>query len=99
MPGQGAVDRGRAAPQGRGRAAPAEAAAARIRTKSVRTGVDPSDGMRVLVTRYSPYKVRGLAYEQWCTAVAPSGALLRRYKKGEISRGAFDHGLWALNVT
>ena len=91
MPGQGTGGRGRAAPQGRGGGAPAGAEAARIRTKSVRTGADPSDGMRVLVTRYSPYKVRGLAYEQWCTAVAPSGALLRRYKKGEIGRGAFDH--------
>ena len=76
---------------GRGRAAPAPAAAARIRTKSVRTGADRSDGMRVLVTRYSPYKVRGLAYDQWCTTLAPSGALLRRYRRGEISRGAFDH--------
>ena len=91
MSGQGAGGRGGAAPRGRGQAAPAVAAAARIRTKSVRTAADTTDGMRVLVTRYSPYKVRGLAYEQWCTHLAPSGTLLRRYKKGEIGRGAFDH--------
>lgn len=78
-----------AVPQGPRQTTPSTAC--RIRTKSVRTGKENSDGMRVLVTRYSPYKVRGLAYEQWCTALAPSGALLRRYKKGEIGRGAFSH--------
>lgn len=47
--------------------------------------------MRVLVTRYSPYKVKNLAHDQWCINLAPSGKLLRRYKRGEISRGAFAH--------
>lgn len=79
----------RAAPRKPRQAAPSTAG--RIRTKSVRTGKEGSDGMRVLVTRYSPYKVKDLAHDQWCINLAPSGALLRRYRKGEISRGAFDH--------
>ena len=48
-----------------------------------------SDGLRVLVTRHAPYKVKKEAYDRWCADMAPGSALLRRYRRGEISREGF----------
>ena len=78
------------------KAAPA-AAVPPIRTKGVRAPREKSDGLRVLVARHVPYKVKKSSYDEWCPDLAPSAALLRRYRRGEIGREGFDreymHGL------
>lgn len=71
------------------KAAPA-AAVPSIRTKGVRAPREKSDGLRVLVTRHVPYRVKNDSYDEWCSDLAPSSALLRRYRRGEISREGFD---------
>ena len=60
-----------------------------VMTKGVRVTPRASDGLRVLVTRHMPYRVKKEAYDMWCTDLAPSSALLRRYRRGEISREGF----------
>lgn len=61
-----------------------------IRTKGVRVQRAKSDGLRVLVARHAPYKVKKEAYDRWCADLAPSGGLLRRYRRGEIAREGFQ---------
>lgn len=61
-----------------------------IQTKGVRTPRAESDGLRVLVTRHAPHKVKKSSYDEWASDLAPSGALLRRYRRGEIGREGFD---------
>ena len=46
--------------------------------------------MRVLVTRHAPYRIKKTAYDEWCVDLAPSGGLLRRYRRGEIGREGFE---------
>lgn len=79
------------APAGnKAKAAPVAAAVPPIRTRGVRTQREKSDGLRVLVTRHVPYKVKKASYDEWCSDLAPSSALLRRYRRGEIGREGFD---------
>lgn len=61
-----------------------------IRTKDVRAPRAESDGLRVLVTRHAPYRVKKSSYDQWCGDLAPSSRLVRRYRRGEIGRVGFD---------
>ena len=61
-----------------------------VRTKGVRSPRAESDGLRVLVTRHSPYKVKKESYDEWRGDLAPSRGLLRRYRRGEIGREGFD---------
>ena len=61
-----------------------------IRAKGVRTRRAKSDGLRVLVTRHAPYKVKKSSYDEWYSDLAPSSALLRRHQRGEIGREGFD---------
>lgn len=89
---QGKARRKAAAPAGsraKG-AAPATAAVQpAIRAKGVRTRRAGSDGLRVLVTRHAPYKVKKSSYDEWHSDLAPSSALLRRHRRGEIGHEGF----------
>lgn len=91
---QGKAQRRAAAPAGSRAegAAPAAAAAAppAIRAKGVRTQRAETDGLRVLVTRHAPYKVKKSSYDEWYSDLAPSSALLRRHRRGEIGHEGFS---------
>jgi uncharacterized protein YeaO (DUF488 family) len=55
---------------------------ANVRTKSVYDAPEPSDGRRVLVTRYWPRGVSKTAVDEYARALSPSADLLRAYKDG-----------------
>jgi uncharacterized protein YeaO (DUF488 family) len=63
--------------------------AANVRTKSVYDPADPSDGRRVLVTRYWPRGIRRAAADEYVAALSPSRELLQAFKAGQVEWPAF----------
>ena len=55
-----------------------------IRTKSVYSPPDPSDGMRILTTQYWPRGIPKTAVDEYVRALGPSRELLHAFKRGEI---------------
>ena len=60
-----------------------------VSTTSVYKPEIDGGGRRILVTRYYPRGVRRSHFDDWIRALAPSAALLRAYKGGEIAEGEF----------
>jgi uncharacterized protein YeaO (DUF488 family) len=63
-----------------------------IKTKSVYDSAEPSDGIRVLVTRFHPRKKgfkKGIGYDIWLKALSPPKELLKAYRKREITQDKF----------
>ncbi len=60
-----------------------------VRTKSVYDAPSGEDGRRVLVTQYWPRGVPRARVDEYVRAVAPSRALVRAYKDGQIDWPAF----------
>ena len=56
-----------------------------LKTKSIYAAPDTSDGVRVLVTRFWPRGVRRGTVDEWCRELAPSAALLKRYRGMGVS--------------
>ena len=61
-----------------------------VRTKSIYAPVEPSDGRRILVTRYHPRGVRRTKYDEWDRSLAPSAGLLKSHKSGDIGWDDFE---------
>jgi uncharacterized protein YeaO (DUF488 family) len=59
--------------------------AANVRTKSVYDPADPSDGRRVLVTRYWPRGIPRAAVDEYVRKLGPSRELLHAFKRGVIA--------------
>ena len=51
-----------------------------VKTKSIYAPAEPSDGRRILVTRYHPRGVRRTRYDEWDRSLAPSARLLKKYR-------------------
>jgi uncharacterized protein YeaO (DUF488 family) len=64
----------------------------RLRAKSVYDPPEPSDGSRVLATRYWPRGVPKAAADEYVRALSPSEELLRSFKEGRIDWWAFRKG-------
>ena len=62
---------------------------ARVRIKSVYEPADPSDGRRVLATRYWPRGIRKTAVDEYARKLAPSREILHAFKRGEIGWESF----------
>ena len=58
---------------------------AMLKTKSIYAESGPGDGVRVLVTRFWPRGVRKGAVNEWRRELAPSAALLKRYRSMGMS--------------
>lgn len=56
-----------------------------IRTKSVYSPAEPTDGRRVLTTRYWPRGIPKRAAHEYVSSLGPSRDLLHGFKRGEIS--------------
>lgn len=56
-----------------------------LKTKPIYASADPSDGQRVLVTRFYPRGIKREHFDDWMRELAPSPALLRLYKQGRIT--------------
>ncbi len=58
-----------------------------VKTKSVYDPVEPSDGQRILVSRYRPRGIpkERLCLTEWRRELAPSKELLREWKSKRIS--------------
>lgn len=61
-----------------------------LKTKSIYASSDPSDGARVLVTRFYPRGVKRERFHEWRRELAPSVKLLKQYKAMEISEVEFE---------
>ena len=61
-----------------------------IKTKSIYETAGKFDGWRILVTRYHPRGTRRQAYDAWARSLAPSAALLRKYKNGDVQWPEFE---------
>lgn len=61
-----------------------------IKTKSIYEAAGKSDGWRILVTRYHPRGVKRQWYDAWVRSLAPSAALLKRYKGGDVQWPEFE---------
>ena len=61
-----------------------------LKTKSIYASSDPSDGERVLVTRFYPRGVKRERFHEWRRELAPSVKLLKQYKAMEISEAEFE---------
>lgn len=55
-----------------------------IKTKSIYEAAGKFDGWRILVTRYHPRGVKRQWYDAWARSLAPSAALLKKYKNGDV---------------
>jgi len=64
-----------------------------IKTKSIYKTSDEQDGLRVLITRFYPRGVKKEHFDVWIRDLAPSQALLKRYKNSEIDWNDFKTGL------
>jgi len=60
-----------------------------LRTKSMRSPVEATDGLRVLVARFRGHGVPRGAYDVWMPNLAPSERLLKGFLKGTIGWPAF----------
>ena len=62
----------------------------RIRTKSVYSPADPSDGKRILTTQYWPRGIPRTAVDEYVRALGPSRELLHAFKRGEIDWPTYE---------
>jgi uncharacterized protein YeaO (DUF488 family) len=60
-----------------------------IRTKSIYSPAEPTDGRRVLVTRYWPRGIPKGATHEYVSKLGPSRDLLHGFKRGEIGWDAY----------
>jgi uncharacterized protein YeaO (DUF488 family) len=58
--------------------------AANIRTKSIYETPTPSDGYRVLATRYWPRGISKDSIDAYIAGLAPSRELLHQYRQGQL---------------
>ncbi len=56
-----------------------------LKTKSVYSRIDRSDGLRLLVTRFRGHGLRSNRYHVWMPNLGPSEKLLFRFKSNKIS--------------
>jgi uncharacterized protein YeaO (DUF488 family) len=61
-----------------------------LKTKSVRSPIDPDDGLRVLATRFRGRGMPASRYDVWLPALGPSEELLRKFMGREITWSAFS---------
>ena len=61
-----------------------------IKTKGVYEPVSKGDGVRVLVTRYWPRGVKKEKTDCWMRDLAPSPALIKKWKSGAVVWGVFE---------
>lgn len=60
-----------------------------LKTKSVRTRIDRSDGLRILATRFRGRGLPASRYDVWMPSLGPSESTLRATQKGTISWAQF----------
>ena len=60
-----------------------------LKTKSIHTTLDESDGLRVLVTRFWPRGVKRSHFDVWHRNLSPSAILLKQYKNQEVDWNEF----------
>ena len=61
-----------------------------LKTKSVRTRIDRSDGLRILATRFRGRGLPASRYDVWMPSLGPSESTLRAMQKGAISWAQFS---------
>ena len=61
-----------------------------LKTKSVYTRVEKSDGLRILVTRFRGRGLPNNRYHVWMANLGPSEQMLKRFQNGEITWAAFS---------
>ncbi len=61
-----------------------------ILTKSIYEPVDAKDGLRVLVTRYYPRRVKRERFDLWIRELSPSAKLLQSYRAKEMDWRKFS---------
>lgn len=65
------------------------AAAVNVRAKSIYEAPEPSDGHRVLATRYWPRGVSKESIDEYVIELAPSRALLHQFREGQLTWDQF----------
>jgi uncharacterized protein YeaO (DUF488 family) len=60
-----------------------------LKTKSVHTKIDASDGLRILATRFRGRGLPTERYDVWMANLGPSERLLKSVQGGEIAWGKF----------
>jgi len=63
-----------------------------IRTKSVYSPPDPSDGIRILTTQYWPRGIPRAAVGEYVRKLGPSRGLLHAFKRAEIDWPTYEAG-------
>ena len=63
-----------------------------IRTKSIYSPPDPSDGIRILTTQYWPRGIPKTAVDEYVRRLGPSRDLLHAFKSGEIDWPTYESG-------
>jgi len=63
-----------------------------IRTKSIYSPPDPSDGIRILTTQYWPRGIPRTAVDEYVRTLGPSRRLLHAFKRGEIDWPTYESG-------
>jgi len=61
-----------------------------LNTKSIRTKIEASDGLRILVARFRGHRVPVSRYDVWMPSLGPSESTLRTMQKGAISWAEFS---------
>ncbi|MGI0019761.1 MAG: DUF488 family protein, N3 subclade [Nitrososphaera sp.] len=64
-----------------------------IKTKSIYDSAEPSDGTRILVTRFHPRKKgfrKGAGYDLWLRGPSPDKDLLKAYRQGNVTPEQFS---------
>lgn len=61
-----------------------------IQTKSVKTAIEPEDGLRVLVARFRGHGVPKTRYDLWLPSLGPSEELLHRFLGKKITWATFS---------
>ncbi len=61
-----------------------------IKTKSISTKAEKSDGLRILASRFRGHGVPASAYDVWMPNLGPTEALLRGFKAGKIDWPEFS---------
>lgn len=62
-----------------------------LKTKSLKDKPESSDGVRILVSRYSPRKpFKLLRIDRWMKCLGPSPELLRDWKEGKVTEQEYE---------
>lgn len=61
-----------------------------VKTKSIYSLKEKSDGTRILVSRFYPRGVKRDHFELWIRGVSPEAKLLKSYKKNEVNWRKFS---------